>query len=48
MTKTTHSGLVVIAIEQAIAALMCPVRLAVAGARAVKIKRARGRNGPQL
>ena len=48
MTKTPHSGLIVIAIEQAIATLMCPVRLADAGALRNQDRASRGRNGPQL
>ena len=40
MIKTPLSGLIVIAIEQAVVAPMCTVRLADAGARAIKIERA--------
>lgn len=42
MTKTPLSGLTVIAIEQAVAAPMCTVRLADAGARVIKIERPEG------
>ena len=42
MIKTPLSGLIVIAIEQAVVAPMCTFRLADAGARAIKIERAEG------
>ena len=42
------SGLLVIAVEQAVAAPMCTVRLADAGARVVKIERAEGETARHL
>jgi itaconate CoA-transferase len=42
MSDGALSGLLVIAIEQAVAAPLCTVRLADAGARVIKIERAEG------
>lgn len=42
MSDGALAGLLVIAIEQAVAAPLCTVRLADAGARVIKIERAEG------